>query len=192
MSAGPQKRRPSSQKRRPSAEYWDGFYAAGGTGNGDVSSADLPAALVDAVGDVDGRRVLDIGCGEGHLAIWLAERGASVVAIDKSPSAVEVTGRNAYASGLSEHVEAEVLDAIDLDRLDALFDLVVGMSVLGGMEPFDVFVRSLASVVGAEGRVVFHEPDLAAGADDDGRLDELARRFAVTTHGEVVELRRRR
>lgn len=181
-----------SPGRRPTGEYWDGVYAEQGTGNGDAD-AELPRELLDALGDVDGRRVLEIGCGEGSLAIWLAGHGASVVAIDRSPSAVEVTGRNAYASGLADHVEAEVLDPIDLDRLDALFDLVVGVSVLGDIEPFDVFARSLATVVGAEGRVVLHEPDIASSdVDGGGRIEELGRRFAVTTRGALVELSRRR
>jgi SAM-dependent methyltransferase len=49
---------------------------------------DRPAMLALA-GDVAGLRVLDIGCGPGHYAAALAERGATVVGIDGSAELLE-------------------------------------------------------------------------------------------------------
>ena len=41
--------------------------------------------LLEMAGDVSGKRVLDAGCGEGHVARLFASHGAEVVAVDISP-----------------------------------------------------------------------------------------------------------
>lgn len=47
-------------------------------------------ALLDAVGDVSGARVLELGCGDGELVLRLVDAGAEVIAVDISPSMVEL------------------------------------------------------------------------------------------------------
>ena len=49
--------------------------------------------------DLSGRRVLDAGCGTGSFALELARRGAQVLAIDLSPSQVDVARRRIEALG---------------------------------------------------------------------------------------------
>jgi 2-polyprenyl-3-methyl-5-hydroxy-6-metoxy-1,4-benzoquinol methylase len=41
-------------------------------------------SLIDTVGDVAGLEICDLGCGEGHLSRWFAQRAKSVVGIDLS------------------------------------------------------------------------------------------------------------
>jgi magnesium-protoporphyrin O-methyltransferase len=54
----------------------------------------MRTTLLDWLGpDLHGRRILDAGCGTGALAMEAARRGAEVVAIDLSPSLVEVALR---------------------------------------------------------------------------------------------------
>jgi magnesium-protoporphyrin O-methyltransferase len=51
----------------------------------------MRATLLAALGDdLHGRRVLDAGCGTGALALEAARRGAEVVAIDLSPTLVQL------------------------------------------------------------------------------------------------------
>jgi SAM-dependent methyltransferase len=75
-------------------------------------------AVVEALGPVAGKRVLDFGCGAGHFGRLLADGGATVVNVDKSPEMVRLAGENNPASAafvrhapLSELVEGEV-DAV--------------------------------------------------------------------------------
>ena len=42
----------------------------------------LDGWMLDAVGDVSGRKVIDLGCGEGRFSRMLAERGAVVTGVD--------------------------------------------------------------------------------------------------------------
>ena len=76
--------------------------------------------------DLAGRRVLDAGCGTGALAAELARRGADVVAIDLSPTLVDLGRERIDASaGRIEFRSGDMLDA-GLGR----FDHVVAMDSL--------------------------------------------------------------
>lgn len=67
---------------------------------------------------------LDVGCGTGILALRAATRGAKVVAIDVSETAVEVAGLNAEINGLSASVEVLQADASRFEPASS-FDLVL-------------------------------------------------------------------
>lgn len=62
--------------------------------------------------DLHGARVLDAGCGAGQMAIELAERGASVVAVDISPSLLDVAYRRTpeHLLGRIEYHAGDMLD----------------------------------------------------------------------------------
>jgi SAM-dependent methyltransferase len=64
-----------------------------------------------------GARLLDLGCGTGHDAIFLAGRGYEVVAIDWSPRMVEQTRAHAAEAGVGDRVRAEVVGIQELERL---------------------------------------------------------------------------
>ncbi|MBX3080194.1 MAG: methyltransferase domain-containing protein [Anaerolineae bacterium] len=57
-----------------------------------------------------GMRVLEIGCGTGEDAVWLAKRGVSVTATDASPHMLAVTQRKAEEAGVSALVTTRQLD----------------------------------------------------------------------------------
>lgn len=52
------------------------------------------------LGDVRGKRILDLGCGTGNYAIELARRGAIVTGIDASMDMLETAGEKAKSKGL--------------------------------------------------------------------------------------------
>lgn len=79
--------------------------------------------------ELDGRRVLDVGCGGGVLSEALAELGASVTGIDAAERALEVARLHGLESGLDidyRHVTAESLAADE----PASFDVVCCLEVL--------------------------------------------------------------
>src|ERR1700688_513924 len=86
---------------------WDEQYRrkAGSAAEHDSAPNSL---LVAAARDSPPGRALDLACGKGRNALWLAEHGWSVTAIDGSPSAIELVGRRASARGLS--VTTQVAD----------------------------------------------------------------------------------
>jgi magnesium-protoporphyrin O-methyltransferase len=85
--------------------------------------------------DLRGRRVLDAGCGTGALAVEAARRGAEVLAIDLSPTLVDLARERqpVFSSG-------GCIDFRSGDMLDPAlgeFDHVVGMDSLIHYEPAD-------------------------------------------------------
>ncbi|MEM6340448.1 MAG: magnesium protoporphyrin IX methyltransferase [Pseudomonadota bacterium] len=77
--------------------------------------------------DLTGQRVLDAGCGAGQMTVELAARGAQVVAIDISPSLVEIARKR-----LSRH-HRHLVDFQSGDMLDpalGTFDHVLAMDSL--------------------------------------------------------------
>ena len=74
-----------------------------------------------------GVRVLDFACGEGRNAVWLAQQGCEVVAIDISPVAIEKARRLAAERGV--HVEFELVDVRDWRWPPNAFDAVVSIFI---------------------------------------------------------------
>ena len=78
--------------------------------------------------DLTGRRVLDAGCGTGALAAELAARGADVLAIDLSPSLIEIAESRLDAANLAGAIDFRAGDMLDADL--GTFDHVVAMDSL--------------------------------------------------------------
>lgn len=76
-------------------------------------------------------RLLDVGCGPGFSAIYLAAWGYSVTAIDQDPKVVEIAKRTVDQFGLD--VQVELGDAADLTRYSG-YDLSYSIGVLEHFE----------------------------------------------------------
>lgn len=83
-------------------------------------------AMLDLIGDVAGRRVLDAGCGPGLYVAELLERGAEVVGCDASPKMIELARtRVGEAAELRVHSLNEPFRWVD----DASIDVVINALV---------------------------------------------------------------
>jgi SAM-dependent methyltransferase len=70
-------------------------------------------------------RALDIACGEGQLAVWLAQRGLAVTAVDISPSGLDKLRAQAETAGVADRVQGIEADLDSgLPELESGFDLV--------------------------------------------------------------------
>jgi len=100
-------------------QEWDERYA-----DAPVWSGRPNGALVAEVSGLGSGRALDVGCGEGADAVWLAQRGWSVTAIDVAVTALD-RGRVA-ASSVGAVVEWRLAGLLDLDpgSTVGVFDLV--------------------------------------------------------------------
>lgn len=78
------------------AAFWEARYA----GTERAWSGRVNAVLADAAADLAPGRAIDLGCGEGGDAIWLALRGWTVTGVDLSPTAVERGRAAAEAAGV--------------------------------------------------------------------------------------------
>lgn len=93
----------------------------------DINAAQPALMELEALGAISGD-VLDIGCGLGNNAVFLASRGHSVTALDGSPAAIETARQRAADAGVS--VTFDVADATDLTGYDDRFDTVIDSALM--------------------------------------------------------------
>ena len=79
---------------------WDERYRSGERAAEDSDAAPTPL-LVETAKQVAPGKALDLACGTGRNALWLAERGWSVTAVDGSPAAVEILRGRASERGIT-------------------------------------------------------------------------------------------
>ncbi len=122
--------------------------------------------LVAEVAAMTPGRALEVGCGEGGDAIWLASHGWDVTAVDFADAALARTATHAEEAGVGDRVSTRRVDVRIFEPDGETWDLVTSHFVHlpdGGM--VDV-VRRLAAAVAPGGTllVVGHDPeDLATG-----------------------------
>lgn len=114
----------------------------------------IAPALV-GLGDVRGRRILDLGCGHGMAAVVLARRGADVVGLDLSVGYVREAQARARANGV--RIRWLVADAERLPFADNAFDGIWGNAVIHHLDPFAAGCE-LRRVLAPGGVAVFCEP----------------------------------
>ncbi|MEE8526181.1 MAG: class I SAM-dependent methyltransferase [Thermoanaerobaculia bacterium] len=112
--------------------------------------------IVARMGDLAGRRLLDVGCGLGESAVYFALRGAEVTATDLAPEMVDFTRRLARHHGVE--VTAEVSPAEELAGPAESFDLVYAANVLHHVGSKESFFRQLHRVLVPGGRFFTWDP----------------------------------
>jgi SAM-dependent methyltransferase len=174
---------------------WDERYRA----NTQIWSGRPNGALVTEVGGEAPGRALDVGCGEGADAVWLAQRGWQVTALDVSKVALD----RAKAAALAADVEVRWLHAglIEARLPEASFDLVSAQYPALLRTPGDEAVTALFAAVAPGGTLLFvHHADMDHEHEGDHDFDpadyigvEDVRKAALTVGWKVhVDERRPR
>ncbi len=100
-------------------EHWEQRYAE----RDRVWSGRANAIFSEIVSPLTPGTVLDLGCGEGGDAMWLAERGWQVTAVDISETALKRAAEDADARGVGDRIEFRAYDLSD-GFPEGAFDLV--------------------------------------------------------------------
>ncbi len=89
-----------------------------------------PKELVDLIESrkIKSCKVLDIGCGEGFYAIYLASKGFDVTGIDISENAIRLAKSNAIKQGVK--IRFISMDVVDLDKIVDKFDFIFEWAIL--------------------------------------------------------------
>ena len=111
-------------------------------------------ALLSLLPDLDGRKVLDAGCGPGAYAVALLDGGAEVVGIDAAPTMITLA-RNRAGNRARFHVADldEPLDFLD----DESFDIVLCALVLGSFKDLAHIFTEFHRLLRKPGVLVFSE-----------------------------------
>ena len=110
----------------------------------------LDSWMLDALGDVSGEKVIDIGCGEGRFCRLLSDLGATVTGVDLTEALIE-RARSVGSKGEGYLVG----DAEDLAEVsDDEFDLAVSYIVLVDLLDYRLSIREAYRVLRPGGRFV--------------------------------------
>ncbi len=112
----------------------------------------LNPCIETLMGDVQGRRILDAGCGEGYLSRLYAKKGAIVMGVDFSENIIKIS--KSHSDDVS--VEFKVGDLCDLqDFSDAEFDVILCNLVLLNLECLEASLREFHRVLQPKGFLIF-------------------------------------
>ena len=175
-------------------DHWDGRHAA--LGRAPVGETVLPAAFAafEPMFPTAGL-ALELACGRGRLALWLASRGMQVHGVDVSPVAIDLARALLSRSGLADRCRFDVLDLdgglpagppADLIVCHLFRDARLDRAIGERLAPGGLLAIAVLSEVGAapgpfrarpgELRDAFRELELVAEGESEGKAWLLARR----------------
>ncbi len=111
------------------------------------------------LGDLKGKKLLELGCGSGMQALYFAENGADVTVIDLSPESVRAVEKLAAKHDASQKLalRARLMNAESLEFPPAAFDAVYINSVMMHVDQQKV-LRECARVLKPSGKLAIVEP----------------------------------
>lgn len=113
--------------------------------------------MAEFVGDLNGKEVLEYGCGLGQLSVLLAKSGATVHAFDISETSVWQTRKRAEINDVADSITVTAAAGEALPFADESFDVVVGKAVLHHLN-VGLSARHLYRVLKKDGKATFTEP----------------------------------
>ena len=122
------------------------------------------------------RRVLEIGCGSGYGASFLAKSAASVVALDVDPTVID-EARNKYASSNLIYQQGS---GLEIPYPDASFDVVVSFEMIEHIERSEhkLLIQEIRRVMTPQGILAISTPDhertVTMGADNPYHIGEVS------------------
>lgn len=112
--------------------------------------------FVQMVGDVRGKRVLDIGSGYGNTALKLAQQGAIVTSIDIAPKLIEGCKYRAAKHNLD--IEFLVMDATNMSFAPESFDIILGFRTVHHLQNIKKFFADSKKLLRPGGFLIVVEP----------------------------------
>lgn len=110
--------------------------------------------------------VLDAGCGEGKVAIYLAQKyGLQVTGVDLLDWAITKARENAIREHVEQKTEFEVMDYSELSFQDNSFDAAYTMETLVHVPDYRLALQQFHRVLKPQGKIVLLEYSMSAEKD---------------------------
>jgi len=153
-----------------------------------------PDALARLVHDGKVRpcRTIDLGCGAGNYAIYLAGLGFDVTGVDSSPAAIQIARENAQKRGVRcRFIVADLLG--DMHEVTDTFDFAYDWEVLHHVFPEDrgAYIRNVYKILRPGATyfsVCFSEKDPQFGGRGKYRMTQIGTTLYFSSEAEIQEL----
>ena len=110
----------------------------------------LDAPMLEAIGDVNGKKVIDLGCGEGRFCRMLAKKGAVITGVDSCQQFIHSADNKRVAD--EEYILGDIEDLNQFE--DGFFDLVISYVVLVDLFDFEQSIKEAYNVLKPGGRFI--------------------------------------
>ncbi len=132
------------------------------------------------------KHVLDIGCGSGRTACYIARKyGCKVVGVDLLQGMVNRSNERARREGVRDRVEFRLGDAQELPFENELFDVVIGEFITGLLEDKHRGVKEYLRVVKSGGTIGLNEATWIRTPPPAELVEYLSKVFGV--RGEILD-----
>ena len=104
-------------------------------------------ATLEALGEIQNRRILDVGCGAGRYTVEFARRGAEVVGVDFSEEMIRMARERAVQHGVADRITFLAVEFLDwAQSTDQHFDVSLAMGFFDYTKNPREFLRAMAKV----------------------------------------------
>lgn len=137
-------------------------------------------------------RALDLGCGTGNDAIYLAKTGFKVIGVDLASSAIQMAEEKAKQEKVDSRCQFYNADVLDLSFLgDSKFDLVLDRTCFGGFEGGQrrKYKENVRRVLARKRRFLLIEISDADGSVDSGKVSERDLRDTFEADFKIISLK---
>ena len=139
------------------AYHWkDAFHPIKGNAAAQARYSKCLRLLEDATGSLEGKRILDLGCGDGVLSYKLFQKGAVVFGVDVSEIAIQ------FAKQIHAAKNAEVYflarSCYDTGFEDNYFDGLISSDVIEHVRDTDRFLAEVQRILKPNGKAVISTP----------------------------------
>ena len=132
------------------------------------------------LGDVAGKKVLDYGCGDGYNAVFLAKKGAEVVAVDISDQSVSLTKARAEINNVADKIKTIQMNAEETSFADEEFDCIIGNNILHHLN-LNRAANEIHRILKKRGTAIFREPVIFS------RALGIIRKMIPYRHSDITE-----
>lgn len=109
------------------------------------------------LGDVNGKTVVDYGCGTGENSVFIAHHGGNVKGIDISKELIDLAKKRVELHNIADKTEFMVGSAYEMPLPDESVDVVLGIAILHHLD-LELSAKEVFRVLKKGGRAIFQEP----------------------------------
>lgn len=116
--------------------------------------------VLEMINNVEGKKVLDLGCGTGRYSIKFAKEGAEVTGIDLSEDMLGIAREKVTNKMKINFLKGDMSRKIDLP--DKSFDLIISSLAMSHLEEIDGFIENIGRLLNNDGISIIstHHPYL--------------------------------